>query len=118
MSDDVTIYHNPRCSKSRQTLQILETHGVRPSVVEYLQTPPSEAELRRILELLGVEPRAIMRTDEAEYREAGLDDPSLSRDDLIRALHAHPRLIQRPIVVSGNRAALGRPPEKVLEILG
>ncbi len=117
MSDDVTIYHNPRCSKSRQTLQLLEAHGVQPTVVDYLQAPPSEAELRRILDLLGVEPRAIIRTDEAEYREAGLDDPNLSRADLIRALHAHPRLIQRPIVVRGDQAALGRPPERVLEIL-
>jgi len=117
MSGDVTIYHNPHCSKSRQTLQLLEAHGVRPTVVEYLRTPPDEAGLRHILDLLGVEPRAIMRSDEAEYREAGLDDPNLSRDELIHALLAHPRLIQRPIVISGNRAVLGRPPEKVLEIL-
>lgn len=118
MSDDVTIYHNPHCSKSRQALQLLEARGVRPTVVEYLRTPPSEAELKRILDLLGLEPRAIMRTDEAEYPEAGLDDPNLSRDELIHALHAHPRLIQRPIVVRGGKAALGRPPEKILEIIG
>ena len=117
MTSELVYFHNPRCSKSRKTLQLLEAHGVQPTVVEYLRTPPGEAELRRILDLLGVEPRAIMRTDEAEYREAGLDDPTLSRDDLIRALLAHPRLIQRPIVVSGDRAALGRPPERVLEIL-
>lgn len=117
MSDAVVIYHNPRCSKSRQTLQLLHDQGIEPKVVEYLQTPPSPAELKRILKLLGIEPRDLMRHKEAEYSDAGLDDPSLTRDQLIRALHEHPRLIERPIVLANGKAALGRPPEQVLEIL-
>lgn len=113
----VTIYHNPRCSKSRQTLDLLHQHAIEPDVVEYLKTPPDARQLERILDLLGIEPRQLMRRDEAEYRDNGLDDPALSRAQLIQAMVDHPKLIQRPIVISGNRAALGRPPEQVLEIL-
>lgn len=113
----VVIYHNPRCSKSRATLGLLESRGVKPRVVEYLKTPPGAEELDRILRLLDMEPRALMRRDEPEYVEAGLDDPGLPREALIRAMVEHPRLIQRPIVVHGERAALGRPPEQVLEVL-
>lgn len=113
----VTIYHNPRCSKSRETLGLLESKGVEPRVVLYLETPPDAAELGRILDKLGMEPRELMRRNEKEYKENGLDDPALSRDALIEAMIAHPRLIQRPIVLSGDKAALGRPPESVLEIL-
>lgn len=112
-----TIYHNPRCSKSRQTLTLLRERGVEPTVVEYLKTPPSPEELDRLLNLLGLEPRELMRRKEAEYRELGLDDAALSREQLLRAMHEHPRLIERPIVVRGERAALGRPPEQVLSIL-
>lgn len=111
----VTIYHNPHCSKSRRALELLRERGVEPRIVAYLETPPDEAELRRILRLLGVGPRALLRAKEA--REAGLDDPGLDDAALIRAMVANPRVIERPVVVSGDKAALGRPPEKVLEIL-
>ncbi|HHO69657.1 MAG TPA: arsenate reductase (glutaredoxin) [Gammaproteobacteria bacterium] len=114
---DITFYHNPRCSKSRQTLELLRERGVEPIVVEYLKTPPDRAELEAILDLLGLEPRDLIRSGEAEYRQAGLDDPSLSRDALIDAMLKYPKLIQRPIVVANGRAAIGRPPERVLEIL-
>lgn len=113
----VTIYHNPRCSKSRQTLKMLREHGVDPDVVEYLKTPPSVEEIDRIIELLGIEPRQLMRSGESEYKAYHLDDPDLSRDALIAALVRHPVLMQRPIVVAGDRARIGRPPEAVLEIL-
>jgi len=113
----VTIYHNPRCSKSREALSLLRDHGVEPEVVEYLKDPPSPEILSDLLAWLGLEPRALMRRKEPEYAELGLDDPSLSRDALIAAVVAHPRLIERPIVVKDGRAALGRPPAAVLEIL-
>lgn len=113
----VTIYHNPRCSKSRQTLKLLEKHGVDPDIVEYLKTPPDAEELNRILDLLGMEPRQLMRTGEGVYKEHQLDDPDLSRDQLVAAMIEHPVLIQRPIVVAGNRARIGRPPEDVLDIV-
>lgn len=126
---DVTIYHNPRCSKSRQALGLLEDRGLKPRIVRYLDTPPSVAELDRILRLLGKEPRDLMRRKEPPYRELGLDDPGLSRQQLLEAMVEHPILIERPLVVvregegegaeddQGARAALGRPPESVLEIL-
>jgi arsenate reductase len=114
---DVIIYHNPRCTKSRQALALLESRGIRPTVVEYLKTPPSKTKLKEILKLLGMEPRELMRRKEAEYKELGLDDPKLSRDDLVAAMVEHPRLIERPIVLAGGKAALGRPPENVLGIL-
>ncbi|HEX9627309.1 MAG TPA: arsenate reductase (glutaredoxin) [Acidiferrobacterales bacterium] len=113
----VVIFHNPLCSKSRATLELLKARGIAPQVVEYLKTPPSAAGLDDILRRLELEPRALMRTKEAEYRQAGLDDPTLSRDALIRAMVEHPKLIERPIVLNGRRAALGRPPEAVLKIL-
>ncbi|MEW7979818.1 MAG: arsenate reductase (glutaredoxin) [gamma proteobacterium symbiont of Phacoides pectinatus] len=113
----VEIYHNPRCSKSRQTLQLLREHGVEPEITEYLKSPPERETLERILDMLGLEPRELMRTKEPEYREYNLDDPALSRDELIRAMLKHPRLIERPIVVRDGRAAIGRPPERVLELL-
>ena len=114
---DVTIYHNPRCSKSRQTLELLRDRGVEPRIVEYLKSPPSAERLGEILDLLGAEPRAVMRKKEAPYKELGLDDPKLSRAALIKAMVDHPILIERPIVVAGGKAAMGRPPEAVLEIL-
>jgi arsenate reductase len=113
----VTLYHNPRCSKSRQTLQLLTEHGVEPEIVEYLKTPPDARQLERILLTLGLEPRQLMRTNEAEYKDNGLDDSRLTREQLIQAMVDHPKLIQRPIVLKGERAALGRPPENVLEII-
>lgn len=113
----VRIYHNPRCSKSRQTLALLEERGIAPEIVLYLETPPSEARIEELLDLLGVPARALMRKREAAYRELGLGDPALTRTDLVAAMAAHPILIERPVVVSGTRAAIGRPPENVLEIL-
>lgn len=113
----VTIYHNPRCSKSRQTLKLLEEHSVEPDIVEYLKTPPDAEELNRILDILGIEPRQLMRTGETAYKENQLDDPGLSRDQLVAGMIEHPVLIQRPIVVAGNRARIGRPPENVLDIV-
>ena len=117
MSKQITIYHNPRCSKSRATLALLQEQGVQADVVEYLKAPPSVAELEDILDMLGLEPRDLIRRKEAEYREAGLDETGLSREQLIEAMVKHPKLIERPIVISNGRAAIGRPPEKVLEIL-
>ena len=113
----VTIYHIPRCSKSRQTLALLQERGVEPTVVEYLKSPPSAAQLDRILKALGKQPRELMRKKEAAYKEAGLDDEALTRKQLLAAMVEHPSVIERPIVVSGTRAAVGRPPEAVLEIL-
>jgi len=113
----LTIYHNPRCAKSRATLALLEARGQHPTVVEYLKTPPSAAELKQILKLLGISARELLRTKEAEYKAAGLDNPKLSDEKIVAAMVKHPILIERPIVVAGKKAALGRPPEKVLEIL-
>ncbi len=111
----VTIYHNPRCSKSRQTMALLEDRGIEPTVIEYLNTPPSATELKRILGMLGIAPRQLMRRKEA--REAGLDDETLSDEAIIDGMVANPAVIERPIVIKGGRAALGRPPEQVLDIL-
>jgi len=113
----VRIYHNPRCSKSRQTLQLLQDRDETPDIVEYLKTPPDEATLGELLDLLGLQPRDLMRKKEAEYRESGADNPDLSREQLIALMVRFPKLIERPIVVANGRAALGRPPEQVLEIL-
>lgn len=112
-----TIYHNPRCSKSRQTLALLEERGISPRVVDYLKTPPSAAELKAILKKLGLRPRDLMRKGEPLYAELGLKDRDLDDDALIALMVANPLLIERPIVVSGGKAALGRPPESVLKIL-
>lgn len=111
----VTMYHNPRCSKSRATLALLRDKGIEPTIVEYLSEPPSAGQLRRVLGMLGMKPRELMRSKEA--REAGLDDPSLSDDALIDGMIANPIVIERPIVVSGGQARIGRPPEQVLEIV-
>jgi len=113
----VKIYHNPQCSKSRQTLRILEGEGVDAEVIEYLKQPPSRAELTEILNALGLTPRQLMRQGEAEYQRAGLDNPALSNDQLIQAMLDHPRLIERPIVVKDGKVVIGRPPERVLDIL-
>ncbi len=113
----VEIYHNPRCSKSRQTLELLQGQGVDPDIREYLTTPPNREELEQILEMLGIEPRALMRQKEVEYKEAGLDNPDLSREQLIQGMIDHPKLIERPIVINNGKAAIGRPPEQVLEVL-
>ena len=113
----VTIYHNPRCSKSREALALIESKGVTPEVIDYLKTPPSASELKDVLRKLGLKPRDILRTGEPLYRELNLG--RTERDDaaLIELMVANPILIERPIVVHGDRAALGRPPAKVLQIL-
>jgi arsenate reductase len=113
----VTIYHNPRCSKSRQTLALLNERGLEVDIIEYLKTPPDALTLAGLLDGLGLEPRELMRKTEATYTELGLDDRSLDRTALIAAMVETPVLIERPIVVAGARVALGRPPEAVLEIL-
>lgn len=117
MPKKVTIYHNPRCTKSRQTLELLEDRGAAPTIVEYLKTPPSATELRRILGLLKMKPRDLMRRHEDTYSELKLDNPKLSDDVLIKAMVENPILIERPIVVTDGKAAIGRPPETVLKIL-
>ncbi len=114
---DFTIYHNPRCSKSRQTLALLEENGVSPDVVLYLDTPPTAAELKALLGKLGIQARALLRKAEDAYKAEGLADAGLDDDALVAAMVAHPKLIERPIVVKGERAVLGRPPENVLELL-
>ena len=113
----VTIYHNPRCSKSRQTLALLNERGLEVHIVEYLKTPPDAPTLAGLLDGLGLEPRDLMRRKETAYTKLGLDDPTLDRATLIAAMVENPVLIERPIVVAGARMALGRPPEAVLEIL-
>lgn len=113
----LTIYHNPRCSKSREALRLIEERGLEPQVVRYLETPPDAPTLDAILRLLRLEPRELMRRTEPEYEALGLDDPSRSREALIAAMVAHPRLIERPIVVKDGKAILGRPPERVLDLL-
>ncbi len=111
------IYHNPRCSKSRETLKLLQEKGIEPEIILYLETPPDAKTLKGLLKKLGLKPRELMRTKEAEYKEQGLNDPDLTDDALVEAMIATPKLIERPIVVNGSKAALGRPPEQVLEIL-
>jgi len=110
------MYHNPRCSKSRATLALLEERGVKPDIIEYLKTPPSESELDRILTMLGKEPVELMRKGEAEYKEH-IQGKTLSRAEAIALMAAYPKLIERPIVVHGDQAAIGRPPESVLDVV-
>lgn len=113
----ISIYHNPRCSKSRQTLQLLEEKGISPEVVLYLETPPDKATLLGLLDKLAIAPRQLLRKSEAAYKDNNLKDPALSDGQLIDFMLEFPKLIERPIVVNGDKAALGRPPESVLEIL-
>lgn len=113
----IRMFHNPRCSKSRQTLQLLRERNIEPELILYLEQPPSAAELRSVLHRLGLKPRDLIRKQEPEYRELGLDDPSLTEQQLIDAMIRTPKLIERPIVLAGDKAALGRPPERVLEII-
>ena len=113
----VVIYHNPRCSKSRATLELLNERGLEPEIVEYLKNPPDTATLKAILAKLGLVARQLMRRGEERYKELNLDDQDLSEDSLIEAMVENPILIERPIVLASDRAALGRPPENVLNIL-
>lgn len=117
MKSKVTIYHNPRCSKSRETLALLQSKGIEPTIVEYLKDPPSAATLKKLLKQLGLKPRELLRTKEEEYSAAGLDRSSVSDARVIAAMVEHPVLIERPIVVANGKAAIGRPPEAVLAIL-
>ncbi len=114
---DLTLYHNPRCSKSRGALELLEARGVQPTVVRYLETPPSAAELRTLLSKLGIPARQLLRTGEDAYKELGLADAALGEEQLIAAMASHPKLIERPILIVGDKAVIGRPPERVLELL-
>lgn len=112
-----TIYHNPRCSKSRQTLQLLEDNGITPEIVLYLETPPSAADIKALLGKLGITARDLLRKGEDAYKDNNLKDDSLSEAQLITAMVEHPKLIERPIVVKGPKAVLGRPPENVLSLI-
>lgn len=112
------LLHNPRCSKSRATLELLRHHAIEPRIINYLDTPPDAASLATIIERLGVHARELLRTGEEEYKSLGLDDHSLPPDYLIRAMVEHPKLIQRPIFLYEGHARIGRPPENVLEIVG
>jgi arsenate reductase len=114
---DIQILHNPRCSKSRQTLALLEEKGIEPEIIKYLDTPPSATELKQILQKLGISARDLLRKGEDDYKALNLKDPSLSEDELIDAMVKHPKLIERPIVIRDNKARLGRPPESVLDII-
>lgn len=114
---DVTIWHNPRCSKSRATLELLRARGIEPTVVDYQKNPPSASQIARALDLLGAQPRDLMRKGEAVYEELGLEDPKFTREQLIDAMATHPILIERPVVFANGKAAIGRPPENVLAIL-
>ena len=114
---DTRLYHNPRCSKSRGALELLQERGIKPRVIAYLDTPPATDELRELLSMLALPARSLLRTGEEEYATLGLADPSLPDDALIAAMVAHPRLIERPIFVHGGRAVIGRPPEQVLTLL-
>ncbi|WP_031434864.1 arsenate reductase (glutaredoxin) [Methylomarinum vadi] len=113
----VKIYHNPRCSKSRETLQLLKNQGIEPEIIEYLKTPPTAEELNDILHKLDMQPRELMRKKEKEYKETGMDNENLSREELIDGMINTPKLIERPIVLANDKAAVGRPPENVLAIL-
>ncbi|WP_447751913.1 arsenate reductase (glutaredoxin) [Pseudomonas nicosulfuronedens] len=113
----ISLFHNPRCSKSRGALELLEARGIQPEVIRYLETPPSTAELKALLGKLGISARQLLRTGEDEYKELDLANPALSDGQLIDAMVQHPKLIERPILIVGDKAVIGRPPEKVLEIL-
>lgn len=113
----VTIYHNPRCSKSRATLALLEERGLEPVIIDYQKTPPDIAALRNIAAQLDAPARQLVRDNEDIYQELGLNDPALSDDQLFTAITQHPILLQRPIVIANGKARIGRPPEAVLEIL-
>jgi arsenate reductase len=116
-AETLTIYHNPSCSKSRETLQILKQHKTQPYVIEYLDTPPSKGEISQIIDKLGVAPIDLLRTTEKAYIEAKYQADLMSDEEIIEAIAKHPSLLQRPIVIYGNKAIIGRPPIKVLDII-
>jgi arsenate reductase (glutaredoxin) len=113
----ITIWHNPRCTKSRETLALLEKKGVTPTVREYLKQPPSKSEVEALIDMVGGEPTALLRDGEAEFKALKKKKAEMSKTDIVKAIVAHPILLQRPIVVAGKRAAIGRPPEAVLPLL-
>ncbi len=117
MTTQATIYHNPRCSKSRQTLALLEEKGIKPEIVLYLETPPSKEQIKDILEKLSLSPRQLMRIKEDTYKENNLKDENTTDEQLIDAMVTFPKLIERPIVLANGKAALGRPPENILDII-
>lgn len=112
----VTLYHNPRCSKSREALALLQARGFTPEVVLYLETPPDSGTLQALLQKLQLSARSLLRTKEQEYDDLGLADPALSEAQIIKAIAQHPRLLERPIAVAGERAIIGRPPEAILAL--
>ena len=114
---DLTLYHNPRCSKSRGALELLESRGLTPTVVRYLETPLNAAQIKALLKKLGISARQLLRTGEDEYRTLNLADASVNEAQLIAAIAAHPKLMERPILETADKAIIGRPPENVLEIL-
>ncbi len=114
---NLVILHNPRCSKSRQTLALLEEQGKKPEIIEYLKTPPSQEQLANICDMLNMAPRDLIRTKEAEYKESGLDNMTLSDQQVLALMVENPKVIERPVVINGDKAAVGRPPENVLAIL-
>lgn len=114
---DLTLYHNPRCSKSRGALELLEARGLAPTVVRYLETPLNAAQIQALLGKLGLSARQLLRTGEDEYKSLNLSDPNLSESQLIDAIAAHPKLMERPILETADKAVIGRPPENVLEIV-
>ena len=113
----LVIYHNPRCSKSRETLQLITERQIEPEIVDYLEEPPTPDDLQRIIALLGLTARDLLRTTEPVYKDAELDDDSLSDDEIIEAICEYPELLQRPIVIAGDKAVIGRPPIKVLDLI-
>jgi arsenate reductase len=113
----VTIWHNPRCSKSRETLALLQEHGIQPEIRDYLKVPPTAAEVDTLLDLLGGEPRALLRDNEAAFKATGLKAAALGRKEITSLIARHPALLQRPVVVAGTKAAIGRPPEAVLKVV-
>lgn len=113
----IKIYHNPRCSKSRKTLEIIESTGAKPEIIKYLDSPPSISEIKSVLNLLNLTPRELMRKGEAEYKDNNLSEESLSDDELIQLMVKYPKVIERPIVLSSGKAVIGRPPESVLDII-
>lgn len=114
---NIKIYHNPRCSKSRKTLEIIQQHGFSPEIVEYLKTPPSPSELELVLQYLAISPRDLMRKGEADYKENNMSNTALTDSQLIELMHQFPKVIERPIVIKQNKAIIGRPPESVLTLL-
>ena len=117
MSDSTTIFHNPRCSKSRAAMDLLTEKGIQANVMKYLETPPDKESLENILDMLGIEPRDLMRKGERAYKDNNLADESLTRDQLIDAMLKFPSLIERPIVIKNGKAAIGRPIENIIDIL-